>query len=205
MHRIEKVRVMQIKTAEFVRSATRRADFPRDLQPQIAFAGRSNVGKSSLLNTLVRRKQLARTSSTPGRTRQINFFLINGALYFVDLPGYGYAKVPKAMRHQWGKLIEDYLRDNPALKAFILILDARRLPEQEEFELLEWLALHNIPLSIVVTKTDKISRGELMNQMRHITAALQRAETISFIPFSAKTGQGRDEILKMIESRLKNS
>ncbi len=196
---------MRIKMAEFLCSTARRADFPRDALPQIAFAGRSNVGKSSLLNTLVRRKQLARTSATPGRTRQINFFLINRAVYFVDLPGYGYAKVSKAMRRQWGKLIEGYLRDNPALKAFILILDARRLPEKEELELVAWLDLHNIPYFIVLTKTDKLSRGELVRQIRRITAAFPSAEAIPFIAFSARTGEGRDEILKMIESHLKNA
>lgn len=196
---------MRVKTAEFLRSAARRADFPRDALPQIAFAGRSNVGKSSLLNTLVRRKKLARTSITPGRTRQINFFLINRTVYFVDLPGYGYAKVSKTMRRQWGALIEGYLRDNPTLKAFILILDARRLPEKEELELVAWLDQHRIPYFIVLTKTDKLSRSELVRQMRRITAAFPCAETIPFIAFSARTGEGRDEILKMIDSHLKNA
>lgn len=196
---------MQIKTTEFVRSATRGTDFPRDLRPQIAFAGRSNVGKSSLLNTLVRRKQLARISATPGRTRQVNFFLINSTVYFVDLPGYGYAKVSKALRRQWGELIEGYLRDNPALKAFILILDARRLPEKEELELVAWLDLNHIAYFIVLTKTDKLSRNELVRQMRRITSAFPGAEAIPFIAFSARTGEGRDEILKMIESHLKNA
>lgn len=196
---------MRVKTAEFLRSTARRADFPRDALPQIAFAGRSNVGKSSLLNTVVRRKNLARTSATPGRTRQINFFLINRTVYFVDLPGYGYAKVSKTMRRQWGELVEGYLHDNPALKAFILILDARRLPEKEELELVAWLDLHRIPYFIVLTKTDKLSRSELVRQMRRITAAFPGAEAIPFIAFSARTGKGRDEILKMIDSHLKNA
>jgi len=196
---------MRVKTAEFLRSTVRRADFPRDALPQIAFAGRSNVGKSSLLNTVVRRKKLARTSATPGRTRQINFFLINGTVYFVDLPGYGYAKVSKAMRRQWGELVEGYLHDNPALKAFILILDARRLPEKEELELVAWLDQHRIPYFIVLTKTDKLSRSDLVRQMSRITAAFSCAEAIPFIAFSARTGEGRDEILKTIDSHLKNA
>jgi GTP-binding protein len=189
---------MRITSAQFCRSAVAPRDFPKDARPQVGFAGKSNVGKSSLLNALVRMHRLARISSTPGCTRQINFFLINDRLYFVDLPGYGYAKVSKQERESWKKIIEGYLIDNPSLKLLILILDVRREPDESEHLFVEWLKLHRIPYLIVVTKIDKVSRSVLAKQTQVIRQALGESADRDVVHFSAKTGEGRLEILARI-------
>ncbi len=190
---------MIIKSAEFIKSATRPAQYPPAQLPEIAFAGRSNVGKSSLINTLVNRKHLVKTSSTPGRTQLINFFDINQQIVFVDLPGYGYAKVPQSVRKKWGPMIETYLSRRKTLRAVVAIMDIRRTPQQEELNLLGWLSHYAISAIVVLTKTDKLSKSKSAQQYRRI------AETLTLNPddlilFSAKTRRGRDTLWKAIQS-----
>jgi GTP-binding protein len=190
---------MQINSAEFVKSATRPAEYPAAKLPEIAFAGRSNVGKSSLINTLVNRKRLVKTSSTPGRTQLINFFGINGQYVFVDLPGYGYAKVPPAVRKKWGPMIETYLSGRKTLKGVVVIMDIRRTPQQEEFNLLGWLSHYALAAIVVLTKTDKLSKSKSTQQHRRIARALS-IEPQDLILFSAKSRRGRDTLWKAILS-----
>lgn len=189
---------MQIKTAEFEKSAVGPGDYPKEYLPQAAFAGRSNVGKSSLINSLVNRKGLARTSRTPGRTQLINFFKINGRVYFVDLPGYGYAKAPLSVKNKWGQMISKYLKNNPALKLLVFILDARRIPSDLDNKLMEILLSHRIRFIFAVTKADKISRSALLQQMKIIKQTLSAPEETPFIPYSSKTALGKKELLDAI-------
>jgi GTP-binding protein len=184
---------MIIKSAEFVTSATKPAQYPPESQPEIAFAGRSNVGKSSLINTLVNRRHLVKTSSTPGRTQLINFFDINSNLTFVDLPGYGYAKVPVAVQKKWGPMIETYLSTRETLKGVVVIMDIRRLPREEEHNLIHWLAHFSIAGILVLTKTDKLSKTKVIKQQAAILQALA-VEKEDVILFSAKTRRGRDAV-----------
>ena len=184
---------MIIKSAEFVTSAVKKSQYPPEDLPEIAFAGRSNVGKSSLINTLVNRKRLVKTSSTPGRTQLINFFDINGNLTFVDLPGYGYARVPAAVRKKWGPMIETYLSTRQSLKGVVIIMDIRRLPREEEHNLIHWLAHYSIASLLVLTKTDKLSKSRLIKQQAAIVNALAVAKE-DVILFSAKTRRGRDAV-----------
>ena len=190
---------MLIKSAEFVTSATTPAQYPAALLPEIAFAGRSNVGKSSLINTLVNRKRLVKTSSTPGRTQLINFFDINRQMGFVDLPGYGYAKVPLSIRKKWGPMIETYLSKRETLKGVVVIMDMRRIPRQEELNLIGWLAHYSIAGILVLTKTDKMPRNKLDKQHHLIARALEKDKD-DFILFSAKTRYGTDTLWKAILS-----
>ena len=190
---------MQIKSAEFIKSATKPAEYPPAQLPEIAFAGRSNVGKSSLINTLVNRKRLVKTSSTPGRTQLINFFDINGQLVFVDLPGYGYAKVPMSVRKKWGPMIETYLSGRKTLKAAVVIMDIRRSPQHEELNLLSWLSHYAIAAIVVLTKTDKLSKSKSTQQHRRIAQALAM-EPKDLILFSAKSRRGRDTLWHSILS-----
>jgi GTP-binding protein len=184
---------MIIKSAEFVTSAVKKSQYPPEDLPEIAFAGRSNVGKSSLINTLVNRKRLVKTSSTPGRTQLINFFDINGNLTFVDLPGYGYARVPAAIRKKWGPMIETYLSTRQSLKGVVIIMDIRRLPREEEHNLIHWLSHYSIASLLVLTKTDKLSKSRLIKQQAAIVNALAVAKE-DVILFSAKTRRGRDAV-----------
>lgn len=185
---------MKITSAEFIKSATDQAHFPADKLPEIAFAGKSNVGKSSLINSLVNRRGLAQTSSTPGRTRLINFFVVNGSLSFVDLPGYGYARVPEAMKKQWGPMIERYLLNRRSLRLVIVILDVRRDLSRGDLTLFEWLRFHNIPFIPVLTKIDKVSKNELAAKQRHIRKVLEMGEGSRVLAFSALKGEGKDRI-----------
>ncbi len=192
---------MIIKSAEFVTSATKPAQYPPALLPEIAFAGRSNVGKSSLINTLVNRKHLVKTSSSPGRTQLINFFDINRQVSFVDLPGYGYAKVPVSVRKKWGPMIETYLSGRENLRGVVVIMDIRRIPRQEELNLLGWLGHHSIAGISVLTKTDKLSRNKQTKQHHLIAQALEKDQD-DFILFSAKTRRGRDALWNAISSLI---
>jgi GTP-binding protein len=192
---------MQIKSAEFVTSAAAPAQYPAALLPEIAFAGRSNVGKSSLINTLVNRKRLVKTSSTPGRTQLINFFDINRQMGFVDLPGYGYAKVPLSIRKKWGPMIETYLSKRESLKGVVVIMDIRRIPRQEELNLLGWLAHYSIAGISVLTKTDKLSKNKQAKQQQLIAQALEMDED-DLILFSAKTRRGKDALWRAILSLI---
>ena len=186
---------MRISSARFVKSAKQANDFPKDQKPEIAFCGRSNSGKSSLLNALTNSHGLARTSSSPGRTQLINFFLVDGQTYYVDLPGYGYAKVPKGIRDTWGEMIESYLRNREPLKLAIMLVDSRIPPTDSDQTMKEWLDHFGIPNLVVLTKTDKISRNELTKALRTCAQTLQTKEIIAF---SAITGFGKDTVLRKI-------
>jgi GTP-binding protein len=192
---------MIVKTAEFVTSAAKPSQYPAPGPPEIAFAGRSNVGKSSLVNVLVNRKSLVKTSSTPGRTQLLNFFNINGEMVFVDLPGYGYAKAPAAVRKSWGPMIETYLKTRPCLKGVVAILDIRREPREEDLNLLGWLDHFRISRIVVVTKSDKLSKSKQKKRLDQITGALS-TDPSGLIPFSAKTRAGKDKVWKGIRDLL---
>lgn len=181
-----------------MKSAVKPADFPKEKLPEIAIVGRSNVGKSSLINTLLGRKGLAKTSSTPGRTQLINFFRINHKLIFVDLPGYGYAKVSASVRKSWQPMIEGYLKDRENLKGVVLIMDIRRPPEDEEDMLLDFLSSLSIPSILALTKADKVSGNEKIKQLRLFKKSLDE----NLIPFSAVTGEGKDELWKAIKGMV---
>nr|WP_279342324.1 ribosome biogenesis GTP-binding protein YihA/YsxC [Geotalea sp. SG265] len=190
-----------IKQVEFIKSATKAPHYPPGDLPEIAFAGRSNVGKSSLINALVNRKNLVRTSSTPGRTQLINFFNVNGQFTLVDLPGYGFAKVPLAVKKQWGPMMEHYLAKRANLRGVILILDVRRIPVAEDIQMLHWLQSYAVTPILVVTKCDKVSRNERGRQARIIAQTLGVApEDLNF--FSALNKEGKDQIWQRIESAL---
>lgn len=194
---------MIIKTAEFITSAVKASQYPDAVLPEIAFVGRSNVGKSSLINTLVNRKRLVKTSSTPGRTQLINFFDINSAVTFVDLPGYGYAKVPERIRKTWAPMIEAYLSSRKTLKGVVVILDMRRIPNQADIDLIEWLWEHHIPSLLVLTKVDKLKRSQRAGNHRNIAEKLALALE-QFVIFSAKTRQGKEDVWESIEALLEN-
>lgn len=172
---------------------------PETSLPQIAFAGRSNVGKSSLLNRLVRRKAFARVSNTPGRTREINFFEVNHQFVFVDLPGYGYARISKERRAEWRPLIEGYLRRTPHLRGVVQLIDIRREPTEDDLQMLEFLSEIGAPTIIAITKVDKLSRAAAETRVRELTASLG-LDPDQVIPFSAITGLGRDELASAIVS-----
>jgi GTP-binding protein len=169
--------------------------------PEVAFAGRSNVGKSSLINCLLNRKGLVRTSSTPGRTQLLNFFLINEDLYLVDLPGYGFARAPRAEREKWQPMVHGYLRGRVSLRAVVWLLDVRRDPSREDLQFLDWLEESEIPTIPVVTKVDKVSRNELKRRMAKIAAGTGLPVEL-FTPFSVMTRQGHKEVWELISMAL---
>jgi GTP-binding protein len=185
--------------SEFVTSSASPAQFPADGLPEIAFLVRSNVGKSSLINTLVGRPGMAFTSSTPGRTQTINFYRIDGKTYFVDLPGYGYARVPRDIASEWKRLIESYLTDRKPLRLCILILDARRGWMEKDLELRQWLEFHNRRFLVIATKMDKLNQSETERGLRAI-----RKEGVEPLAFSAMTGRGVREIWQAISTTLHN-
>jgi GTP-binding protein len=187
---------MKVKSAKFVKSATSPEHYPRDGRPEIAFMGRSNVGKSSLINSLLGVKGLARTSNTPGRTQLINFFLINDAFYFVDLPGYGYARVPTDVKKLWGPMIEKYLATRPNLMLSILITDSRHEPTQLDLLMRDWLEQRGRPFIIVATKSDKLSSNQLRANLNRASAVFGKEKEI--IAYSAVTRRGADRIWKTI-------
>ncbi len=185
--------------AEFILSANRPEQFPADGLPEIAFLGRSNVGKSSLINAIAGQRGLAFTSNTPGRTQSINFYRIDNRLYFVDLPGYGYARVPLAAKNEWAKLIEQYLEERKTLQLSFLILDARRGWMDKDLDLRNWLETHSRPYLVVASKIDKLNQGE---QLRGLRAIGQYSEPL---PFSAVTGRGVREIWQAITNTHQTS
>ncbi|MDQ6788758.1 MAG: ribosome biogenesis GTP-binding protein YihA/YsxC [Acidobacteriota bacterium] len=190
---------MKITSAEFVKSAFNESHWTTDGLPEIAFLGRSNVGKSSLLNSLLQRKGLARTSNTPGRTQSINYFLVNEAFYFVDLPGYGYAKVSKAIRADWGKMAEEYLAKRRELVLSIHLVDSRHDPTQLDRQLHEWLVFHRKNHAVIATKSDKLSANKLQKSLREIETALPESPVIAY---SSTTGRGKDDVWRVIENGL---
>lgn len=170
--------------------------------PEIAFAGKSNVGKSSLINGLLNRKSLARTSAQPGKTQTINFYNVNKNLYFVDLPGYGYAKVSVEIRAKWGKMIERYLHGSPQLKKVFLLIDIRHVPSENDCMMYDWIVDNGYEPVIICTKLDKIKRSQVQKNLKLIREKLDLVPGTTMIPFSAQTKQGRDEIWNLIEETL---
>lgn len=175
---------------------------PQNNMPEIAFAGKSNVGKSSLINALMNRKSLARTSSQPGKTQTINFYNINDALYFVDLPGYGYAKVSLQEKEKWGKMIERYLHQSGMLKAVFLLIDIRHDPSANDKVMYDWIVSNGFHPVIIATKADKINRSQLQKHIKAVKQGLDVDKDTIVIPFSAQTKQGRDEIYGLIDSMM---
>jgi GTP-binding protein len=192
---------MKVTSAEFLKSALTESDWPDDQVPEIAFLGRSNVGKSSLLNSLLGVRGLARTSSTPGRTQMLNFFLINRQFRFVDLPGYGYARVPRAIKAEWSTAAEEYLAKREQLMLSIHIVDSRHEPSKLDLQLHEWLVHHQKPHLVVATKSDKLSKNQLA---QNINRAARTFKDTNLITYSATKRQGRDQLWSAIEKSLKS-
>jgi GTP-binding protein len=192
---------MKILSAEFVKSATKPSEYPKEGLPEIAFAGKSNVGKSSLINALVNRKNLAKTSADPGRTQVINFFRINNKISFVDLPGYGYAKVPLEIRKKWKPMVETYLQTRKEIHLVIIILDARRGASSDDLALLDWLNYHGIPSMLVLTKADKLSQMDRARQKK-ILSQTPILSGKGLIFFSALSGESKDEMWRMIRTAM---
>ncbi len=186
----------------FLKSAFHENDYPPPDKPEIAFAGRSNVGKSSLINVLVRRKGIARTSSKPGRTQAINFFSLEDRLYLVDLPGYGFARVPLQVKKSWGEMVETYLRKRSNLMAVVLILDIRREVSAGDEDLLHWLNYYGKRSIVVLTKADKLSKNKCIARAKQIESQLQEITSEKPTLFSAKTGEGREEIWEKINRAI---
>jgi len=184
----------RIKSCQFVDSVYDMSKLPTDGRPQIAFAGRSNVGKSSLLNHLVKRKNMAKVSKTPGKTRCLNFFLINDKAYFVDLPGYGFARVSKALKTSWGKLIEEYLEKCENLAGLVFLIDCRRDPTEEDWQLIEWLARRELGVMTVVTKADKLNRDRINRRVNEVESMFGAAA----IPFSIRDNSGKAHLTSAI-------
>lgn len=193
---------MNLHNAEFVLSAASLSSCPKDRLPQIAFAGRSNVGKSSVINRLLQRKNFARVGEAPGKTTHINFFLIDKQLYLVDLPGYGYAKVPKAEKERWAKLIESYFAAPDLITLGVLIVDARHKPTANDITMADWFKQTGRPYLVVANKLDKLKKSEIQGNLQQIRDTLALDEAIPMIPFSAEKGEGRDELLTHILKTL---
>jgi GTP-binding protein len=194
--------MMKVTAAEFVKTATEPSQYPEGILPEVAFVGRSNVGKSSLINTLVQRKKLARTSQTPGCTQNINFFKINNEFSFVDLPGYGFARAPLSVRKKWGPMVEVYLKERETLRLVIFILDIRRDPSPEDIDLIKWFLYYNISFIFVLTKVDKLSKSQAVMRKRLIGGLPATSPCPEMILFSAKTGEGREKIWKVLKDIL---
>jgi len=192
---------MVVNSALFITSAAGLSGCPQSDWPEIAFAGRSNVGKSSLINCLLNRKGLVRTSSTPGRTQLLNFFAINDKLHFVDLPGYGFARAPRPVRERWQPMIHGYLNGRRALRAVVWLLDVRRDPSRDDLDFLDWLEECRIPTIPVVTKVDKVSRNELGRRIKTIATATGLPIEV-LTPFSVLNRQGHGEVWELIEAAL---
>ncbi|MDQ0090841.1 GTP-binding protein [Paenibacillus anaericanus] len=195
---------MKVVNAEFVISAVGPDQYPVDGLPEIALAGRSNVGKSSLINRMINRKNLARTSSTPGKTQHLNYYRINDEVYFVDFPGYGYAKVSKTKRQVWGEMIEKYLLDRETLRLVLLIVDLRHLPSKDDELMYDWLKHYDMPVCVVATKADKIPRSRWPKHLKLIREALAMRAGDGFIMFSSEEGIGKDELWSHIKQHMKN-
>ena len=191
---------MNLNKAEFEAAFGTSSQLPSSDLPEIAFAGRSNVGKSSLINGLMNRKSLARTSAQPGKTQTINFYNINEAMYLVDLPGYGYAKVSQSEKEKWGKMIERYLHTSKNLKAVFLLIDIRHDPSANDKMMYQWILDQGYQPIIIATKLDKIKRSQVQKHIKMLKTGLQLVPGTKVIPFSSQTKQGRDEIWELIET-----
>ena len=198
----DKEKYMIVKSAELETVCGITSKLPDNDLPEIAFAGKSNVGKSSLINGLLNRKSLARTSAQPGKTQPINFYNVNKNLYFVDLPGYGYAKVSVEIRAKWGKMIERYLHGSPQLKKVFLLIDIRHVPSENDCMMYDWIVDNGYEPVIICTTLDKIKRSQVQKNLKLIREKLDLVPGTTMIPFSAQTKQGRDEIWNLIEETL---
>ncbi|MCR6545011.1 ribosome biogenesis GTP-binding protein YihA/YsxC [Dehalobacterium formicoaceticum] len=193
--------MLKIKKSEYVLSAVKPDQYPEANVPEIALAGRSNVGKSSLINTLINRRSLARTSSQPGKTQTINFYKINDAWYFVDLPGYGFARVSHDAREEWGRMINTYLEQRTVLKEIWQLVDLRHPPSEQDQQMMQWLNYKNYPCIVVATKADKISKNQRSKNVKVIKETLGVTEE-EIVIFSAQTGEGKEKLLQRIEQLL---
>lgn len=195
------------QNAKFIKTAIRSKDYPSlktasgDLMPEIAVAGRSNVGKSSLLNHLFHSKDLVKTSSTPGKTQAINFFTVSEEIAFADLPGYGYAQVPTSVRKQWGPMVQEYLEHRQSLRLILFLFDIRRTPNEEDLEFLEWTAHHQKSVILVLTKIDKVSRNEKVANTKKILAAFD-SENLHHVHYSVVKNQGNRELMQILREAL---
>ncbi len=191
---------MVIKSASLETVCGYTSKLPQNTKPEIAFAGKSNVGKSSLINTLVNRKALARTSGQPGKTQTINFYNVNDRMYLTDLPGYGFAKVPQREKEKWGKMIENYLHGSKQLRAVFLLIDIRHDPSANDKMMYDWILYQGYHPMIIATKLDKIKKSQIQKQMKAIRIGLGADAATKIIPFSAETKQGREEIWDLMET-----
>ncbi|MBA4602681.1 ribosome biogenesis GTP-binding protein YihA/YsxC [Thermoactinomyces mirandus] len=195
---------MLVKKADFVISAVKPEQYPDDALPEIALAGRSNVGKSSLINCLLCRKNLARTSSKPGKTQTINFYRINDAFYFADVPGYGFARVPKSVKKTWGKMMETYLIGRKPLKAVIQMVDLRHPPSKDDQTMYDFLKYHQIPVWVVATKADKVPRGKWQKHLKIVKETLDMEKEDPILLFSAQTAYGKEQLWHLIVQQVAN-
>lgn len=193
---------MKVTQAEFVISAVSSKQYPNDGLPEIALAGRSNVGKSSFINKLIQRKSLARTSSKPGKTQTLNFYKINDLFYFVDVPGYGYAKVSKSERNKWGQMMDEYFTTRKTLKAVLLITDIRHEPTSDDIQMYEFLKYYQLPVIVIATKLDKIPKGKRAKHLKRTADTLQMEESDVLLPFSSETGEGKEEAWKHLKQYI---
>lgn len=193
---------MKVNTAEIVISAVGPKQYPEGNLPEIALAGRSNVGKSSFINKMIHRKNLARTSSRPGKTQTLNFYILNESFYFVDVPGYGFAKVSKTEREAWGKMIEQYLVERDQLKAVVQLVDLRHPPSKDDCLMYDWLKYHELPVIVVATKSDKIPKGKWDKHKKVVKETLNMDPTDKIVLFSSETGHGKDEAWGVLNSYL---
>lgn len=191
---------MNVNNVSLASVAVKYSQYPTDGKMEIAFVGKSNVGKSSLINTLVNRKALARTSSNPGKTRTINFYNVEDKVYFVDLPGYGYAKVSKVEQEKWASMIESYLKRRKQLKYIVMLIDVRHEPSTNDRLMYEWLKHYGFKIIIVATKSDKIKKNQLSKQLISIRKSLELNENEILLPFSSQTKEGKDELWNIIDS-----
>lgn len=193
---------MKVNKAEIEISAVSQAQYPISNLPEIALAGRSNVGKSSFINKMINRKSLVRTSAKPGKTQTLNFYSINDAFYFVDVPGYGYAKVSKKEREKWGQMMEEYFETRDVLKLVVLIVDSRHDPTKDDLQMAEYLDYLELPLLVIATKLDKVPRSKRHKQLKATKAQFAPYENVTIIPFSAETGENKEIIWREIEKYL---
>lgn len=191
---------MNVNNVSLASVAVKYSQYPTDEKMEIAFVGKSNVGKSSLINSLVNRKALARTSSNPGKTRTINFYNVEDKIYFVDLPGYGYAKVSKVEQEKWASMIESYLKKRKQLKYIIMLIDIRHEPSTNDILMYEWLKHYGFKIIIVATKSDKVKKNQLSKQLLSIKKSLELEEGELLLPFSSQTKEGKDELWNIIDS-----
>jgi GTP-binding protein len=195
---------MKVTQAEFIISAVGPKQYPTDALPEIALAGRSNVGKSSFINKMLNRKSIARTSSKPGKTQTLNFFKVNESFYFVDVPGYGFARVSKTEKEKWGKMIEEYFTSREELKTAIQLIDVRHPPTKDDQAMYSFLKHYGIPVIIIATKVDKISKGQWQKHEKIVRETLQMTKEDALVLFSSETGQGKDEAWKVIFEKINN-